>query len=107
MAQLIHGLDAARVRANLERVREQIAGTGRDPAEVELLAAVKYVPLEEMRVLGEDVELLEGDVLDGGEDLDAARVAPGAGDLLAHALEVRAHDARVETPDQLRHATPA
>ena len=53
MAELIRGLDAARVRENLERVREQIAGTGRDPAGVELLAAVKYVPLEEMDVLAE------------------------------------------------------
>jgi PLP dependent protein len=53
VAQLIHGLDVARVRANLERVREEIADAGRDPAEVELLAAVKYVPLEEMDVLAE------------------------------------------------------
>jgi uncharacterized pyridoxal phosphate-containing UPF0001 family protein len=53
MAQLIHGLDVARVRANLERVREEIADAGRDPAGVELLAAVKYVPLEEMDVLAE------------------------------------------------------
>jgi uncharacterized pyridoxal phosphate-containing UPF0001 family protein len=37
VAELIHGLDATRVRANLERVREQIAGSGRDPADVELL----------------------------------------------------------------------
>jgi pyridoxal phosphate enzyme (YggS family) len=53
VAELIRGLDAARVRANLERVREEIADAGRDPAEVELLAAVKYVPLEEMDVLAE------------------------------------------------------
>jgi len=53
MAQLIHGLDVARVRANLERVREEIADAGRDPAGVELLAAVKYVPLDEMDVLAE------------------------------------------------------
>ena len=53
MAQLIHGLDVARVRANLERVREEIADAGRDPGEVELLAAVKYVPLEEMDVLAD------------------------------------------------------
>jgi uncharacterized pyridoxal phosphate-containing UPF0001 family protein len=53
VAQLIHGLDVARVRANLERVREEIADAGRDPAEVELLAAVKYVALEEMDVLAE------------------------------------------------------
>ena len=53
MAQLITGLDAARVRDNLERVREEIAAAGRDPAEVEVLAAVKYVALEEIGVLAE------------------------------------------------------
>jgi len=29
-------------------VREEIAGTGRDPAAIEILAAVKYVPAEEL-----------------------------------------------------------
>jgi len=53
MPRLITGLDAARIHANLERVREAIADAGRDPAEVEILAAVKYVALEEMGVLGE------------------------------------------------------
>jgi len=76
VAQLIHGLDAARVRANLERVREQIAGTGRDPAEVELLAAVKYVPLEEMRVLGEAGIEVAGE--NRAQDLEAKAAAqPG------------------------------
>jgi PLP dependent protein len=41
-------LDPARVRANVERVRERIAAAGRDPAEVELLAAVKYVPAHQL-----------------------------------------------------------
>jgi PLP dependent protein len=50
---LIHGLDPARIAANLERVRE-VAGEG-----VEIVAATKYVPLEEMGVLGEaGVELV-------------------------------------------------
>jgi pyridoxal phosphate enzyme (YggS family) len=53
VAELITGLDAARVRGSLERVREQIADAGRDPAEVEVLAAVKYVALEELGVLAE------------------------------------------------------
>jgi PLP dependent protein len=53
VAELIRGLSAARVRQNLERAREQIAGAGRDPDEVEILAAVKYVPVEELGVLGE------------------------------------------------------
>ena len=47
MAGLIHGLDPAKVAANLERVRER-AGEG-----VEILAATKYVPLEEMGALAE------------------------------------------------------
>ncbi len=53
MAELIHGLDAATIRGNLERVHEQIAAAGRDPAGVEVLAAVKYVPLEEIGTLAE------------------------------------------------------
>ena len=46
-------LNAARVRENLEKVREAIAAAGRDPSEVDILAAVKYVPLDEIGVLGE------------------------------------------------------
>jgi pyridoxal phosphate enzyme (YggS family) len=53
VAELITGLDAARVHQNLERVREEIADAGRDPAEVEVLAAVKYVAREELGVLAE------------------------------------------------------
>jgi hypothetical protein len=53
VAQLIHGVDAARVRRNLARVREEIAGTGRDPDTVELLAAVKYVPAQDIGALAE------------------------------------------------------
>jgi PLP dependent protein len=57
MAGLITGLEPGTVRAATERVREEIAAAaqkaGRDPGEVELLAAVKYVALEEMGVLAE------------------------------------------------------
>ena len=53
MPRLITGLDAARIRANLDRIRATIADAGRDPAEVEILAAVKYVALEEIGVLAE------------------------------------------------------
>jgi uncharacterized pyridoxal phosphate-containing UPF0001 family protein len=50
---LIHGLEPARIAANLGRVRER-AGEA-----VEILAAVKYVPLEEMGALAEaGVELV-------------------------------------------------
>lgn len=51
MTRQFTGLDAGRVRANLERVRERIAAAGRDPGGVELLAAIKYVPLDELPVL--------------------------------------------------------
>ena len=55
MADLIRGLDAERVRAAAQAVRDEIAAAcaevGRDPAEVELLAAVKYVAVEELPVL--------------------------------------------------------
>jgi PLP dependent protein len=47
VAPLITGLDAGRVRENLARVREQL------PAGVQVLAAVKYVPLEELGTLAE------------------------------------------------------
>lgn len=47
------GLDVARVRANLERVRERIAAAGRDPADVQVCAAIKYVPADELAVLAE------------------------------------------------------
>jgi hypothetical protein len=56
VAQLtFEGLEAATVRANLEHARAQIAAAaraaGRDPAEVEILAAVKYIPADELDVL--------------------------------------------------------
>lgn len=53
MPRLITGLDAAKVRDNLERAREAIAAAGRDPAEVDILAAVKYVPVDELGTLQE------------------------------------------------------
>ena len=53
MAQLITGLDVATVRDNLARVHDEIAAAGRDPAEVQVLAAVKYVALEELGVLAQ------------------------------------------------------
>jgi PLP dependent protein len=47
MPGLIHGLEPAKIALNLERVREGV-GDG-----VEVLAATKYVPLEEMGALAE------------------------------------------------------
>jgi pyridoxal phosphate enzyme (YggS family) len=73
VAQLIHGLDAGTIRANLERVREQIADAGRDPAEVEVLAAVKYVPLEEVGTLAEAGVTVAGE--NRAQDLEAKAAA--------------------------------
>jgi pyridoxal phosphate enzyme (YggS family) len=50
-APLIRGLDPARVRAALARVGEQIVAAGRRPEEVQVLAAVKYLALEELGAL--------------------------------------------------------
>ncbi len=52
MAELVHGLTADRVRANLTEVREEIAQAAQG-REVELVAAVKYVPLEALSTLAE------------------------------------------------------
>jgi len=53
VAELIHDIDTARVRQNLEAAK-QFAGAG-----VEILLATKYVPLEEMGKLAEaGVELV-------------------------------------------------
>jgi uncharacterized pyridoxal phosphate-containing UPF0001 family protein len=65
MPGLIHGLDAEKIRANLERVR-QTAG-----AEVEILAATKYVPIEEMGALAEAGVTLVGE--NRLQDLEAKR----------------------------------
>jgi uncharacterized pyridoxal phosphate-containing UPF0001 family protein len=53
MPGLIHGLEAERIAANLARVREHTGDR------VEILAATKYVPLEEMGTLSDaGVELV-------------------------------------------------
>ena len=62
-------LNAAKVRENLDRVRDAIAAAGRDPGEVDILAAVKYVPLEEIGVLGEAGIALLGE--NRAQDLEA------------------------------------
>jgi PLP dependent protein len=55
VAGLIHGIEVAKVAANLERVRER-TGDG-----VEVLVATKYVPLEEMGTLAEAGVTLVGE----------------------------------------------
>lgn len=51
MVELIHSLSSEDVRANLERVHERLDQAGRRPGEVQILAAVKYLPLEELGAL--------------------------------------------------------
>jgi PLP dependent protein len=77
MAGLITGLEPEVVRAATERVREEIAAAaqkaGRDPDDVELLAAVKYVALEEMGVLAEAGLTLVGE--NRAQELEAKATA--------------------------------
>jgi PLP dependent protein len=65
MVELIANLDPDRVRANLDRVRER-AGP-----DVEILAATKYVPIEEMGALAEAGVTLVGE--NRLQDLEAKR----------------------------------
>ncbi|MFL5911634.1 MAG: YggS family pyridoxal phosphate-dependent enzyme [Gaiellaceae bacterium] len=57
MAELITGLDAGKVRERVAEANERIAQAaqraGRDPAGVDLLAAVKYVALDELGTLAD------------------------------------------------------
>jgi uncharacterized pyridoxal phosphate-containing UPF0001 family protein len=69
MVELIRGLRADQVLANLERVREQISAAGRDPSEVEILAAVKYVPAAELGALAQAGVALLGE--NRAQDLQA------------------------------------
>jgi uncharacterized pyridoxal phosphate-containing UPF0001 family protein len=65
MPGLIHGLDASKIRSNLEQIRDEV-GPG-----VEILAATKYVPIDEMGALAEaGVELVGENRL---QDLQAKR----------------------------------
>jgi pyridoxal phosphate enzyme (YggS family) len=47
------GLEAAHVRDNLERARQRIAAAGREPADVKICAAIKYVPEDELPILAQ------------------------------------------------------
>jgi PLP dependent protein len=70
MAELIHGIDPARVRANLAEVEAE-AGEG-----VEVLVACKYVPTEEMAALAEAGVRLVGE--NRQQDLAAKHEAFGS-----------------------------
>jgi uncharacterized pyridoxal phosphate-containing UPF0001 family protein len=59
VAELITGLRAEQVEENLARVRDEIAAAAADPAGVQILAATKYIPADELEVLAEaGVELV-------------------------------------------------
>ena len=71
MAGLITGLDAGRISENLARFREEL------PPGVDVLAAVKYVPLEELETLAKAGVELVGE--NRAQDLEAKATAyPGA-----------------------------
>ena len=61
MVDLIDGLRPETVASNLGRVREAIADGGRDPATVQILAAIKYLPSECLAALAEGGVTLVGE----------------------------------------------
>jgi pyridoxal phosphate enzyme (YggS family) len=79
VAELIHGLQPTRVRANLEAVRAEIAAAadraGRDPAGVEVCAATKYLAVDELGALAEAGVTLVGE--NRAQDLEAKIGAHG------------------------------
>jgi hypothetical protein len=81
VARVISGLDPQKLRANAERVREEIAAAaqraGRDPGDVAILVAVKYVPTEELGALEQAGLTLLGE--NRAQELEAKSQAyPGA-----------------------------
>jgi PLP dependent protein len=79
VAELIRGLDAARVRANLEEVGERIAAAaaaaGRSPEDVAIVAATKYVAVDELAALAEAGITTIGE--NRAQDLEAKHAAHG------------------------------
>lgn len=75
MAERRYDVDPRRVAARLERVRERIAELGRDPGEVEILVATKYVACEQMPLLAEAGVRLVGE--NRAQDLVAKQEAHG------------------------------
>jgi pyridoxal phosphate enzyme (YggS family) len=79
MAELISGLQPARVRANLEAVRAEIGAAaeraGRDPRDVEVCATTKYLPVGELGALAEAGVTLVGE--NRAQDLEAKVAAHG------------------------------
>jgi PLP dependent protein len=79
MAELRTDLRVERIRANLNRVHDEIAQAatrvGRDPGEVEVLAATKYVSAEDLPTLAEAGIRLVGE--NRAQDLQAKVAAHG------------------------------
>jgi PLP dependent protein len=79
MVELIASPDAARIRENLVRVRAEIeraaTAAGRDPAAVQMLAATKYVSLEDLPTLAQAGVTLVGE--NRAQDLQAKVAAHG------------------------------
>jgi pyridoxal phosphate enzyme (YggS family) len=77
VAQLVTGLTVERVRQNVAEVGDEIAQAaaraGRDPGEIEVLAAVKYVAVEELGVLRDAGISLLGE--NRAQDLEAKAAA--------------------------------
>ncbi len=80
MVELIAGLAVERVRANLEAVRAEVAVaaelSGRDPGKVEILAAAKYLPCQELPVLAAAGIALVGE--NRAQDLEQKVAAHGS-----------------------------
>lgn len=76
---MVRGLTVERVRSNLAEVNERIdaaaARAGRDPADVELVAAVKYVPAQELGGLAQAGVKVVGE--NRAQDLQAKVAAHG------------------------------
>jgi pyridoxal phosphate enzyme (YggS family) len=83
VAQLIEGLTVEGVRANVERVRADIADAaaraGRSADDVQLLAAVKYVAIDELPVLAAAGVTLAGE--NRAQELARKVAAPGGDQL--------------------------
>lgn len=79
MAELIEGITAERVRSNLATVREQIAAAaaraGRDPREIEIVVAGKYVPVADLAALAQAGVTVVGE--NRAQDLQAKVAAHG------------------------------
>ncbi len=79
MVELIDALDAERVRHNLGEIRARIAAAaaraGRDPAQVEVVAATKYVPVDQLPVLADAGIAIVGE--NRAQDLRAKHAAYG------------------------------